>query len=298
MSPSTAPQGSQAEVPGTVTLDAICAAANGPALDKLAKMIGVTFPTNMTGIEAKRGYLVKHAHTSCMLHESQCAKVVQENPELQDKVLALQLAVQDAQRVAAAAAATADEAAAAAAAAQETAAAVREENVALRVQVAKLNNMMEEAADAPAQKVLEGEAIWFGHTLGEGELQQGGDELRNTVCAALLAAGLPEGEVAAVREVTVLPSRGGDKRAPVVLRCTSAAAKGALLRAARAAGKPGAGLQMAARLTRWQQMRKKELLPLLHQLKSNGAAVRFTRGHVLQKQVEGRWVDVPPPHTA
>ena len=278
---------------GTITLDEICSATSVSALDKLAKVIGVKFPPTITTVEGKRGFLIKQAHTSCTLHESQCARAVQESPELQSKLLAVQLAVQDAQRVAAVAAAQAQEASTAAAAAQVAATAVQEENVALRLQVARLNNMMKEAADASAQKALEGEAIWFGHNLGEGELQQGGEELRHTVCAALQEAGLPEEAVTSVREVVVLPARGGDRRAPLVLRCASLPAKVALLQAARKASTPERGLQMAARLTRWQQERRKALLPQLQQLKAQGAEVRLHRGHALQKKEGGKWVDVP-----
>lgn len=293
MSSPTAPAGSQTEAPGTLTLDAICSATSGSTLEKFAKVIGAKFPTNMTGIEARRGFLIKEAHTTGMLHESQCAKVVQANPELQDKLLAVQLAAQDAQRVAAVAAAKAEEASTAATAAQEAAAAAREENAALRLQVVELKRVVEEAADAPAQKAIEGEAIWFGHSLGDGELQQGREELRGTVCAALRQAGLPEETVASVKEVFALPARGGDRKAPVVLRCASLPAKVAMLQAARKAGKPERGLQLAARLTRWQQERKKALLPQLQQLKSQGAEVRLHRGHVLQKKEGSKWVDVP-----
>ena len=53
------------------------------------------------------------------------------------------------------------------------------------------------------------------------------------------------------------------------------------------------GLQLAARLTRWQQERKKALMPQLQRLKEQGAEVRLYRGHVLQKKEGSKWVDVP-----
>lgn len=293
MSTSTPASGSQPDGSRAITLGDILAAKSSAELDKLAKVIGVNFPASMSGLPAKKMHLVEQAHAKCMLHESQCAKVVEENPQMQDQLEAVKLAVHNAQQVAAVAAAEAGAAKAAAAAAQEDVAVLREQVQELLGTVRSMQQQSEEATDAAAQQAIQDQTIWFGHSLEDGELMQSGDELRASVCTALRAAGLPEVAIAGVKDVSVLPARGGDRRAPVVLRCASVPAKVALLQAARRAGTPERGLQMASRLTRWQQARKKALLPQLLQLKSEHVEVRFTRGHVLQKKVGGKWVDVP-----
>jgi hypothetical protein len=223
---------------------------------------------------------------------------VQENPQLQDQLEAVQLAAHNAQQVAAAAIAEAEAAKAMAAAVEGEVAALRSQVQELVGTVRAMQQHNEETADAAAQQAIQDQVIWFGHSMEDGELAQTGAALRDSVCAALEAAGLPEAVVASVREVSVLPARGGDRRAPVVLRCASVPAKVALLQAARRAGTPERGLQMAARLTRWQQARKKELLPELLKLKGESVEARFMRGHVLQKKVGGKWVDVRLPVAA
>lgn len=300
MSSPTQPSGGENAAPGTITLAAIMAAKTAPALEKLAKVLSETIPSSVSGLDPKRAWLINKAMEKGLLHESQCAKVVQESPELQDKLLALQMEIQDARRVAAEAAANAEQALAGAAAAQEDNAILRAQVKELAVAVHGMTQRQEEAADAAEQQRIETQAIWFNHTLEDGELAQGqgGEGLCGAVRAALRKEGVSEEAVSSVTEVFVLPARGADKRAPVVLRCTSLQSKLTLLRAARGAGTPDRGLQMAARLTKWQQARKKALLPQLQQLKADGATVRFFRGHILQKKVGVSWVEVPLAHTA
>lgn len=292
MSRSTRSAGSQSAEPRAISIDRIMSAKTGD-VSELAKELKLTFPTTVSTLEQKKLFLIKEGHAMCMLHESQCAKVVQEHPQLQDELQAVKMAVHEAQRAAAEAASDAQAAKAAASAAQEDTATLRRQVADLSNKVQNLLLQSEEVADAAAQQALADQAIWFGHTLDDGELRQGGSALRESVCAELLEAGVSQDVVAGVLEVSVLPARGGDRRPPVVLQCASVPAKAALLRAAREAGSPERGLQMAARLTRWQQARKKALLPKLRELKGQGEVVRFARGHVLQKKVDGGWVDVP-----
>ena len=84
------------------------------------------------------------------------------------------------------------------------------------------------------------------------------------------------------------------KPAPLVIVLASEADKVALLRAARLRREQGRhDVQLAARLTRWQQQRRAALKPQLMQLKAGGVTVRFWQGHRLQRQDSKGWVDVP-----
>ena len=210
--------------------------------------------------------------TEGLLHESQCAKVVEGNTDLQSQLAAIGLTAHQAQQGAAEAVALAREA-------NRTAAAVQQEIAELKSQV--------------KQQQLADQAIWFDHNLPESELQGDPETQRSKVLAALQQRGLPENVTSNIISVSPLRKKeGASSPAPIVLKCRSLADKVALLRAAREASSPQQGLQLTARLTPWQQEQRKRLLPLLKKLKSEDVVARFFNGHVLQKRVGREWVNV------
>jgi len=281
-----------------ITLEEIRAASTTEKVNSLVNKISARFPklkVTLTGtsIAAKQWYLVSLLSTEGLLHESQCAKVVEGNTDLQSQLAAIGLTAHQAQQGAAEAVALAREA-------NRTAAAVQQEIAELKSQVQKLSGLLHQEAaakevtqDAPKQQQLADQAIWFDHNLPESELQGDPETQRSKVLAALQQRGLPENVTSNIISVSPLRKKeGASSPAPIVLKCRSLADKVALLRAAREASSPQQGLQLTARLTPWQQEQRKRLLPLLKKLKSEDVVARFFNGHVLQKRVGREWVNV------
>lgn len=84
----------------------------------------------------------------------------------------------------------------------------------------------------------------------------------------------------------------GNKPAPLVMRCSSVAAKRELLRA-RSKQQGGERVRLAPRLTPWQQQQKAASLQQFREMRSKGEEVTFYCGWRLQRREGGQWVDVP-----
>ena len=294
MSSSVATRKSSGAADGPITLAAILSATTSAALDDLAKKIGTKFDTKTNTIPLKQNFMVRFAAEHDMLHESLCAKLVEESPQLQAELTELKNQLHKAQQGIAEAVVVAREAQATADGLQGQVGSLLQMVQELQGTVRGLQEQKQEAGDAPLQQQLADQAIWFASDIPESELQVDSAEQLAAVRLALRRNGIASAVTDTIQAVTVLRKPpGSDKPAPIVLRCQSVADKVGLLRAARAAGTAERGLQVTARLTRWQQEQRKKLSPRLRQLKEQGVEARFYNGHVLQQKLDGRWLVAP-----
>ena len=278
---------SQAEA--GLSLQAIEDAKNTEELAALAERVpGFTLPQG-TALNPKRWALTAAAMKAGVLIESQAAKLVATVPALQKQ---LNEELQAVQKQAAAAMAVAEKAAAAAAQAAAVLAEVQQRLAQVESKLAEAKEQQLEAADIAAQKEVAAHVVLF-EAAGLAELEA----MRNS--PAQLKAKATEflrnyfGEAFTAHSAFLLRKPEG-KPAPLVIVLASEADKVALLRAARLRREQGRhDVQLAARLTRWQQQRRAALKPQLMQLKAGGVTVRFWQGHRLQRQDSKGWVDVP-----
>lgn len=285
---------SGAAEPAAITIPAIFAASTSTSLDELAKKIGAKFDSKTTTITLKQHFLVRFASEHDMLHESLCAKLVDESPQLQDELKELKNQLHRAQQGIAEAVVVAREAQATADGMQGQMGSLLQMVQELQGTVRGLQDQKQEAGDTPLQQQLADQAIWFACDVAESELQGDSAEQLAAVCQALRSHGIASAVTDTIQAVTVLRKQpGSDKPAPIVLKCQCVADKVGLLRAARAAGTAERGLQVTARLTRWQQEQRKKLSPRLRELKEQGVEARFYNGHVLQQKLDGRWLAAP-----
>jgi hypothetical protein len=84
----------------------------------------------------------------------------------------------------------------------------------------------------------------------------------------------------------------GTQPAPLVMRCSSVAAKRELLRA-RSQQQGSERVRLAPRLTPWQQQQKAASLQQYRAMRNRGEEVTFHCGWRLQCRHGGQWVDVP-----
>lgn len=298
MSRSTPSQAPDIAAGRTIKLADIISANTSKLVDEVAAKLGVKFGA-ITDLAKKRLHLLDQAVAKDLLHESQCAKVVQDNPEMRSELAAVKLAAHEAQQNAAAAAALAQEAMRAA---QDTAGSVSALQVEVRQLQAKLDTILQqqtavskEAADAPLQQQLEPQAICFNLAVAGGEVQGGPAEQLAAVRSALQSAHIPSHVTDTIVSVQVLRKHSpSDEHSPIVLRCSSLTEKIALLRAVRDAnGTHGGQLRVFARLTRLQQERRKGMQQARQALTDSGVKTRFFKGYILQRLTgNNRWEEV------
>ena len=240
-------------------------------------------------LNERRWLLSEAARGKSLLHEALAAEVVAGNPELQ---LALEDRVAAAQRDAAAAVQAAAAAEQKADTALQAALAAGAAAEAALHQMASLQAQLLEAADVPEQQKVQTDAVVFKQA-DLSSLESSRDNKPELLALARkFVQNILASDPSLITGAFLLRKPEGGP-APLVLQCRSEAAKVAVLRAARVVREGGADLQIAARLTRWQQQRKAALKPQLEQLKAAGVSVRMWAGHRLQRQEGRSWVDVP-----
>jgi hypothetical protein len=117
--------------------------------------------------------------------------------------------------------------------------------------------------------------------------------------AALLAAGREVvqrlGVDGSLIESAFLLKSKGNKHGPLVMQCRGRPAKLAVLRARNQQPPGSERVQLAPRLTPWQQQQKAAGLQQYRDMRSKGEVATFYCGWRLQRREGGRWVDVPVP---
>jgi len=152
--PSSA-RGPAAAIGETISLTAIMACTSNDELKALGDKIKLKYPVGVNTVATRQMLLIREAQSRGLLYESQCAQVVEKNPELQSELRQVQLAVHDAQQAAAEAVGMAKEAKVTAAGLQEEVAGlVREVQLLKSLVQGQQERQKEEALDAPKQQEL------------------------------------------------------------------------------------------------------------------------------------------------
>jgi len=269
-------------------LKAILAAGTAGALKPFADRVGLKFRASLEKeplAERKVAIITKALEMNCLSSEGLCAEQTAEarqqaatESELQAaRLTALETDVAAVQSGVAAVGAQMGELVAALQ--QQTAAAAAQQAETKRQQ--KLQAEEEKAVELGSQVIL------FPAASLE-EKRDDPDALRaegQRVAAQLGVA------ASSITSAFLLKPKGNNP-GPLVMRCSSVAAKRELLRA-RSQQRGGERVRLAPRLTPWQQQQKASSLQQFRDMRSKGEEVTFYCGWRLQRREGGQWVDVP-----
>lgn len=270
--------------PAPISLEAIMAAEDGEALKPIAKRLKVTLKSTDKLSERKYTLIARARELKC-LHEQICAEQVAANEEQAAVVAGIEAGRLSALEQELAAART--EVAAARAETAQTAASV----AALQSQLSALQRQLAQRADEHSAQEIEADVVGF-NTSSALEALRGDEAGLLDAARSVVKEQLPDIDPTTIVSATLLKPKNGQP-APLVMRCSSVAAKRALLRARSRQPASEGHLRLAPRLTPWQQKQKAAARAQFVQLREQGVPVTYHCGWRLQRKDGGRWVDVP-----